>query len=282
MKEQQMSVELDDEATIRRLRDEFRGVSFNRTIAGLRPPRPNPYAVAGTLLLAAATVTVALNLGSTPKELSAWSATPRAVTAADETRARQACSATSSTAPVGRSHGSLWLPRPNTTPNEPESVAPAESIPPASESLSVATFDFRGTGGVAVFTNAQQMTTCLLSTNPDGTLIGALFMDQISHGFTVPDGEIALTSRLSVTFDDGKEYTIIAGIAPSSANTVTFTGVGVETTTAFVTNGRFAAWWPSASIPTTGVVQAFDANGYATLSVQSLAPEAAPATFEAG
>jgi hypothetical protein len=281
MKEQQMSVELDDEATIRRLRDEFRGVSFDRTIGGLRQPRPNSYAVAGTLLLATAAVIVALNLGSSPKQTSAWSATPRAVTAADGTRARQACSATPS-APVGRSHGSLWMPRPNTTPNEPTSVAPAASTPPSSESLSVATFDFRGTGGVAVFTNAEQMTTCLLSTNPEGTLTGTLFIDQISPGFTVSDGEMALTSRLSVTFDDGKEFTIIAGIAPASASAVTFTGVGVETTTAFVTDGRFAAWWPSASIPTSGVVQAFDANGYATLSVESLAPEGAPTTFEAG
>ena len=40
-----MSVDLDDEAAIRRLRDEFRGVSFGRTIGGLRPPRPNPNAV---------------------------------------------------------------------------------------------------------------------------------------------------------------------------------------------------------------------------------------------
>ncbi len=76
------------EATIRRLHDEFRGVSFERTIGGLRPSRPSPYAVAGTLLLATTTVAVALNLGSSPKQLSAWSATPRAVTAADETRAR--------------------------------------------------------------------------------------------------------------------------------------------------------------------------------------------------
>lgn len=59
-----------------------------------------------------------------------------------------------------------------------------------------------------------------------------------SPGFAVPDGETALTSRLGVTFDDGREVTIIAGIAPSGANTVTFTGVGVKTTTAFVTDGR--------------------------------------------
>ena len=275
-----MSVELDDEATIRRLHDEFRGVSFERTIGGLRPPRLNPYAVAGTLLLATATVAVALNLGSTPKQLSAWSPTPRAVTAADETRARQACSATP-TAPVGPSHGSFWLPRPNTTPNEPTN-APAESIPPASESLSVATFDFRGTGGVAVFTDAQQMTTCLLSTNPDGTLTGTLFIGQISPGFTVPEGQMALTSRLSVTFDDGKEFTIIAGIAPAGANTVTFTGNSVETTTAYVTDGRFAAWWPTASIPTSGLVQAFDKHGDVLLSVASLAPDGMSATFEAG
>ena len=51
---------------------------------------------------------------------------------------------------------------------------------------------------------------------------------------------MALTSRLSVSFDDGKEFTVIAGTAPSGANTVTFTGDGVETTTAFVTDGRFA------------------------------------------
>ena len=276
-----MSVELDEEATIRRLHDEFRGVSFDRTIGGLRPSRPSPYAVAGTLLLATATVAVALNLGSSPKQLSAWSATPRAVTAADETRARQACSATPSVA-LAASHGSLWMPRPNTTPNEPTNVAPAESIPPASESLSVATFDYRGTGGVAVFTNAQQMTTCILSTNPDGTLTGTRFIDAISPGFTVPDGEMALTSRLSVSFDDGKEFTVIAGTAPPAANTVTFTGDGIETTTALVTDGRFAAWWPTASIPTTGVVQSFDTNGDALLSVESLAPDGAPITFEAG
>ena len=275
-----MSVELDDEVTIGRLKDEFRGVSFERTIGGLRPPRRNPYAVAGTVLLATAIVAVALNLGSTPKELSAWSPTPRAVTAADETRARQACSATSS-ASLGSSHGSLWMAQSNTTSNEP-SNAPVELAPPASESLSVATFDFRGTGGVAVFTDANQMTTCLLSTNPDGTLAGRLFMGQSSRGFTVPEGQMALTSRLSVTFDDGKEFTIIAGIAPAGAHTVTFTGNSVETTTAYVTDGRFAAWWPTASIPTAGLVQAFDDLGELLLSVAALVPEGMSATFEAG
>jgi hypothetical protein len=277
-----MSVDLDDEATIRRLRDEFRGVSFDRTIRGLRPPRPKPYAVAGTLLLATATVTVALNLGSTPKPLSAWSTTPRAVTAADETRARQACAAGLGVAPVG-SRGSFWFPRSNDATNGPTNVQPSASTSPASESLSLATFDFRGTGGVAVFTNAQETTTCLLSSNPDGTLTGTRLYDMVRWpGSTVPDGEMALTSRQSVTFDDGRQFTIVAGIAPSGANTVTFTGVGVETTTAFVTDGRFAAWWPSASIPTAGVVQAFDGNGDALQSVESLAPDGVPATFETG
>lgn len=102
-----MSVDLDDEAAIRRLRDEFRGVSFGRTIGGLRPPRPNPYAVSGILLLSTATVTVALSLGSTPKSLSAWSPTLRPVSAGDETRARQACAAGLGATPVG-SHGSFW------------------------------------------------------------------------------------------------------------------------------------------------------------------------------
>ena len=160
-----MSVDLDDEAAIRRLRDEFRGVSFGRTIGGLRPPRPNPYAVSGILLLSTATVTVALSLGSTPKSLSAWSPTPRPVSAGDETRARQACAAGLGATPVG-SHGSFWFPRSNNTPSEQTNGQPSASTSPATESLSLATVDFRGTGGVAVFTNAQETTTCLLSTSP--------------------------------------------------------------------------------------------------------------------
>lgn len=274
-----MSVELDDEETMRRLRDEFRGVSFDRTIGGLRRPRPNPYAVGGALLLATATVTVALNLGSTPKPLSAWSPTPRAVTAADETRARQACAATSIAASVG-SHGTFWFPRSNTT---PDVLTVAQSpTSPTSNSLSLATFDFRGTGGVAVFTNAQEATTCLLSGNPDGTITGTRFIDLISPGFSVPEGQMALTSRVSVTFDDGREFTVIAGIAPAGASTVTFTGNGVETTTAFVTDGRFAAWWPTASITTSGLVQAFDDHGEVVLSVAALAPDGPGITFDAG
>lgn len=82
--------------------------------------------------------------------------------------------------------------------------------------------------------------------------------------------------------DSGREFTIIAGIAPTGANTATFTGDGVETTTAFVTGGRFAAWWPTASIPTSGMVQAFDEHGDVLLSVASLAPDGSASTFEAG
>ena len=147
--------------------------------------------------------------------------------------------------------------------------------------LSLATFDFRGTGGVAVFTNAQQTTTCLLTSNPDGSIAGTLFLDLISPGFSVPEGQMALTSRVSVTFDDGREFTVIAGIAPAGANTVTFTGNGVETTTAFVTDGRFAVWWPTASIPTSGLVQAFDEHGDVLLSVAALVPDGPGNTFEA-
>lgn len=125
------------------------------------------------------------------------------------------------------------------------------------------------------------MKVCWLTTDDDGTMEGQALFSVGSPASVVPAGEIVLTTRMSVSFDDGREFTMISGVAPTGATTVILDGPGVEPTTAFVDHGRFTAWWPMAKVFPSGLVQAYDGNGKQLASLRSLTPISGETSFVA-
>lgn len=231
-----MTLELDDQAMIRRLQTDLESATYDRATSTFAARSRTPI-LRGTAGVAAAVaaVTVFAWPGSSSPTL-AWSPTPTAVTTADEAAASAACGADLSLgSELQRDGGAL-----------------SAKLPP------LVALDLRGTGGVATFSDDSLTFTCLLVRDGNGFERGPIIGEESS---TTPDAGTAVVAAASTEWKDGKSIAMLAGVAPSSAATVKISTPGQPTATAVVNNGRFAIWWFGTVENLSGSVSSFDADG---------------------
>lgn len=231
-----MTLELDDQAMIRRLQTDLESATYDRATstfaARSRTPILSGIACVAT---AVAAVTVFAWPGSSSPAL-AWSPTPTAATTADEAAASDACGA------------DLYL----GSELQRDGGALSAELPP------LVALDLRGTGGLATFSDDNLTLTCLLVRDGDGFERGPIIGEESS---TTPDAGTAVVAAASTEWKDGRSIAMLAGVAPPGAATVKISTLGQPTATAVVKNGRFAIWWFGTVENLSGSVTALDANG---------------------
>lgn len=230
-----MTLELDDQAMIRRLQTDLESATYDRATStfAARSRTPILSGIAG-VAAAVAAVTVFAWPGSSSPTL-AWSPRPTAATTADEVAASAACGADLYVgSELQRDGGAL-----------------SAELPP------LVALDLRGTGGLATFSDDNLTLTCLLIRDGDGFERGPIIGEESS---TTPNTGTAVVAAASTEWKDGKTIAMLTGVAPDGAAMVEVSIPGQPTATAVVNNGRFAIWWFGTVENLSGSVSSFDAD----------------------
>ena len=290
-----MNTELD-EMMVDELRDGFAAAGYERTTRSFRPPSRTPF-VAGVAVLAAVAATIVVVGGDGDRSPAlAWSPTPSAATAADEDSARAACAqpggAASSNGVVSVQGVAVARPADGSTalPELPASGQPIEvkgdgsvsvsvgdatgsggvvpsggapdagslGVPPA-ELPPLVSLDLRGTGGLAVFADADWTFTCMLLKSADGFETGPIMASPTDA--LPPSDSLAILSGSQTTWADGRSLAMVSGTAPAGATKVELSLPGQPVAQADVADGRFSIWWFGSFDPSTGTLRALAADG---------------------
>ncbi len=209
-----------------------------------------------TAVAAVAAVVVLPGPGGTRSTL-AWSPVPQTTTAADADAARQTCSsaidAAVAEAEAARAGASV-----------PVAAAPTElaPLPP------LTALDLRGRSGLAVFSDDTTMGVCMLLGSDSGFEFGG------SSVFDLPADQpagFAVSSYMATALGTDRAVQLVIGQA-GAADRVEVVVPGLDTITATLSNGQYAAWWPSTEVvPVT--VRSIAADG-TILAEQALDPSA--------
>lgn len=239
-----MNTQLDDQHLADTLRSGFAGATYDRSSASLRPASRAPF-LGGMAVAATAAVTgllLATTGGSSPA--LAWSPTPVVATEADEAAARAACTVDPAAGAEGRE------------PAAPVDVTPVDSMP--AELPPLVAFDLRGTGGLATFADAQWTATCLVVRSGDGFERGPVVLEPTTPA---AEGALAVSWASGTTWQDGREISMVSGVAPAGATTVEVNVRGQPTASANVVDGRFNLWWIGSLPVDGGSIRALDGSG---------------------
>lgn len=215
-----MTLDLDDQAMAHRLRAELEGATYDRPTTSFLQRSRTPLVAGMGCIAAAAVAATAIGGFGSPSPALAWSPTPTAATAADEDAATAACSADLNT----ESDRSGNAPPP-----------PLLELPP------LVTLDLRGTGGLATFADENMSFTCLLIREGDGFQRGPLIGEPTDSNSN--SDALQVVAATSTEWSDGTTISMMTGVAPAVAATVTIDIAGQPTATATVNGGRFAMWW---------------------------------------
>ena len=235
-----MNTHIDDQHTADALRSGFAGATYDRSTASLSTASRAPF-IGGVAVAAAAAVTgllLATTGGSSPA--LAWSPTPLVATEADGAAARAACTVDADAGAAGRDAAA------------PGDVPPAE-LPP------LVALDLRGTGGLATFADAQWTATCLVVRAGDGFERGPVVFEPTTA--PVADDTLAVSWASGTTWTDGREISMISGVAPAGAVTVEVNVPGQPAASANVVDGRFNMWWIGSLPVDGGSIRALDGSG---------------------
>ncbi len=181
-----------------------------------------------TAAAAVAAVVVLPGPGGTRSTL-AWSPVPQATTAADADAARQTCTSAIDTAEAARAEAGTPL---AAAPTEPAPLPPLTAL------------DLRERSGLAVFSNDTTMGVCMLLGSDGGFEFGG------SSVFDLPADQpagFAVSSYMATALGTDRAVHLVIGRA-GAADRVEVVVPGLDTITATLSNGQYAAWWPSAQV----------------------------------
>lgn len=173
---------------------------------------------------AAAAVAVAVVLpGAGSGTALAWTPTPRAATEADAEVARQTCAMPDWTGSGPSESGARGG----------GAAAPAVLGP-------LAALDLRGNGGLAVFVDDENVVMCMLAV-VDGT---PQYAGGISTARSAGTSDtLSVEGAMTTGVGTNRAVSMLAGQAGSAA-LVEIRVAELDTITATLVDGRFAAWWP--------------------------------------
>ena len=229
--------------------------------------------LAGAGLVAAAAIAAVVVLpgpGSTGTS-SAWSPTPQAAPTADADAARQTCATATDLAladaavAVARANAAIDEATTDAPMTEPKAIA----IPVTIELPPLVALDLRGGSGLALFSDGSTMGVCMLLAAEGGFEFGG------SSVFDLPTeqpADLAVSGFMSTAFDTDRAATLVIGTA-GTADRVEVSVPGLDLITATLSDGQFAAWWPTSEASPV-VIRSIAADG-TVLAEQTLDTTAA-------